>query len=299
MSLFDDKELIESITSTWEGERFENGRPKVSDELIERFRDLTIEEIYTGIWNQHSRGYEAQFQNGFLNSHPDKVLIGRAVTAVMAPSRLDLHASLTKIGDEDGREGFYNSWIIQIMQKYDVMVVDMFDKILEGTFVGGNLTTGIEERTEGTGGAVIWGGVRDLDQIRKKSIPTFYRGYDPTGIKNVVMVGLNVPCRIGEAICLPGDLVYANCDGVVFIPPQLAENVARTAEQTKVRDVFAFQRIDEKVYTVAQIDRSWTKAIWDDFLVWFDEECPKKYRQLTWEDIIEKELAKQTQDLNN
>ena len=51
------------------------------------------------------------------------------------------------------------------------------------------LATGIEERTGATGGSVIWGGIRDLDQVREKPTPTFYRGYDPTAIMQVVMTG--------------------------------------------------------------------------------------------------------------
>jgi regulator of RNase E activity RraA len=46
----------------------------------------------------------------------------------------------------------------------DVVVVDMFDKIYQGTFVGGNLTTAIAARTK-RGGSVIWGGVRDTEQM--------------------------------------------------------------------------------------------------------------------------------------
>jgi regulator of RNase E activity RraA len=290
--MFDNKDFIQEITSCWDGERFANGRPKVSDSLLERFRYLSIEEIYGGIWTLYPKGYGFQFQSGFQCTHSqDTLLIGRAVTAMMMPSRVDLDASMRKIGEREGRKGFYNSWVIQTMQENDVLVVDMFDKVHEGTFVGGNLTTGIEERTGGKGGSVIWGGVRDLSQIREKTVPTFYRGYDPTAIMQVVMTGINVPCRIGGAVCLPGDLVFANRDGVMFVPPHLAETVAVLAEQTQVRDIFGFQRIDEKLYTVAQIDSPWTQAIWDDFLAWFKTETPSRYRHLvSWDDAIRKDL---------
>ncbi len=290
--MFDNKHYIEDITACWEGERFGNGRPKVSDELLERFRALTIEEIYGGIWRLYPRGYGFQFQAGFECTHADTLLVGRALTAVMMPSRVDLDTSLKAMGKREGRQGFYNSWAIQIMEENDILVVDVFDKVHEGTFVGGNLTTGIEERTNCKGGSIVWGGVRDLDQIRGKTVPAFYRGYNPTAIMQVVMTGLNVPCRVGDAVCLPGDLVFANQDGVMFVPPHLAEIVASFAEQNQVRDVFGFQRIDEKIYTVAQIDSPWTQPIWDDFLVWFDQDSPGRYRHLTgWDEAIQKDLT--------
>ena len=35
------------------------------------------------------------------------------------------------------------------------------------------------------------------------------------------MVGINIPCRIGAATCLPGDVVLGTISGVIFIPPHL------------------------------------------------------------------------------
>lgn len=42
----------------------------------------------------------------------------------------------------------------------------MYDKIYKGTFLGGNLTTALQKRTK-NGGAVIWGGIRDVEQMKK------------------------------------------------------------------------------------------------------------------------------------
>ncbi len=50
-----------------------------------------------------------------------------------------------------------------------MVVVDLFDKVYEGTYVGGNLSTAIAARTK-RGGAVIWGGIRDNEQIVKSPI---------------------------------------------------------------------------------------------------------------------------------
>ncbi|GJM79102.1 hypothetical protein HMSSN139_15980 [Paenibacillus sp. HMSSN-139] len=102
------------------------------------------------------------------------------------------------------------------------------------------------------------------------------------------MVGMNVPTRIGKAICLPGDVVLGTPAGVIFIPPHLAELTAEQAEKSQVRDVFGFIRLKEGAYTTAQIDASWPTALWEDFIQWFQsDEAAAEYRHLTWEKELE------------
>jgi regulator of RNase E activity RraA len=178
--------------------------------------------------------------------------------------------------------------VIDNLVEDDVVVVDLYDKIFEGTYVGGNLSTAIRTRTK-TGGAVIWGGVRDLQQIAEMDhFQIFYRGTDPTGIGNCSMTGYNTPCRIGQAICMPGDVVLGTISGVIFIPAHLAEAVVVRAEKNHVRDIFGFDRLKSGTYTTAQIDRTWTVAMMEDFLDWFGKDPrAEEYRHLTWEEEME------------
>ena len=267
---FNCKEDIIQITPLWKGERMEDGRPKVSADVLRRLRKITLEEAWGPLW---TKGYKYQFEGEFRTTHPGTTLVGRAVTGVMVPMRPDLNDYLLKYGhEEEGRKGYFNQWIIDSLVEDDVVVVDMFDKIFQGTYVGGNLSTAIKTRTK-RGGAVIWGGIRDLEQIVKiEGINVYYRGIDPTGIGDVTMTGFNVPCRIGKATCLPGDVVLGTISGVIFIPSHLAEEVVVGAEKSHVRDIFGFQRLHEKVYTTAQIDTKWTYAMWQDFVNWAKED---------------------------
>ncbi|MBW7453521.1 RraA family protein [Paenibacillus sepulcri] len=283
---FDNPEDIIQLTPLWEGERFSNGRPKVSEDVLKRMRKITLEEAWGPLWN---RGYTFQFEGDFKIIHPDKIMVGRAVTAVMVPKRPDLHETLLNYGHEqEGRKGFFNQWVIDSLVEDDVVVVDMFDKVHLGTYVGGNLSTAISTRTK-RGGAVVWGGIRDNQQVVEiEDINIYYRGSDPTAITDVTMVGMNVPTRIGKAICLPGDIVLGTPSGVIFIPPHLAELTVVQAEKSQVRDIFGFIRLKEGVYSTAQIDTAWTLDMWQDFMNWFDNDpTAAEYRHLSWE----KELA--------
>ncbi|SFJ50545.1 Regulator of RNase E activity RraA [Paenibacillus sp. UNC496MF] len=279
---FDNPEDIVQLTPLWEGERFPNGRPKVPADVLRRMRKITLEEAWGPLWN---RGYAFQFEGDFKIVHPDQVMVGRAVTAVMVPQRPDLHETLLRYGHEqEGRKGFFNQWVIDSLVEDDVAVVDMFDKVHLGTYVGGNLSTAISTRTK-RGGAVIWGGIRDNQQVAQiDNINIYYRGSDPTAIAEVTMTGMNVPARIGKAICLPGDVVLGTPAGVIFIPPHLAELTVAQAEKSQVRDVFGFVRLREGVYSTAQIDAPWTTALMRDFVTWFENDpAAREYRHLTWE----------------
>lgn len=283
---FDNPEDIIQLTPLWQGERFPNGRPKVPDDVLRRMRKITLEEAWGPLWN---RGYSFQFEGDFKIIHPDKVMVGRSVTAVMVPKRPDLHETLLNYGhQQEERKGFFNQWVIDSLVEDDVAVVDMFDKVHLGTYVGGNLSTAISTRTK-RGGAVIWGGIRDNQQVVEiENINVFYRGSDPTAIADVTMVGMNVPTRIGRAICMPGDVVLGTPAGVIFIPPHLAELTVVQAEKSQVRDVFGFVRLRDSVYTTAQIDASWNVALWQDFLNWFEnDDAAADYRHLTWDSELE------------
>ena len=278
---FNCKEDIIQITPNWEGERLPDGRPMVSADVLERLRKITLEEAWGPLWGA---GYKYQYQGNFHTTHPGKTLVGRAVTATMVPMRPDLHEYLLKYGhEEEGRKGFFNQWVIDSLIEDDVVVVDMFDKIFQGTYVGGNLSTAIANRTK-RGGAVVWGGIRDMEQIVQiPNIQEFYRGVDPTGIADVTMTSFNGPTRIGNATCLPGDVVLGTISGVIFIPAHMAEKVAIGAEKSHIRDVFGFQRLEEKVYTTAQVDARWTLPMWEDFINWFKtEEAAKEFQHLDW-----------------
>lgn len=290
---FDNSDDIRQLTSQWDGERFPNGRPKVPDDIIKRMEKVTTEEAWAVLWRH---GYKYQFQGEWRVMHPDKILVGRAVTAVMVPMRPDLHEYLLEYGHkEEGRVGFFNSWVIETLQEDDVMVVDLFDKVYEGTFSGGNLSTAVATRTKR--GQVIWGGIRDVQQVKEiQNLQTFYRGNDPTPIRDVTLVGLNVPCRIGNAICMPGDVVLGTPAGVLFIPPHLAEECVVSSEKTRLREMFGLQRIREGVYTSAQMDTKWTPEIEADFHEWRKTNTPDELRHLTWDDEEKEQKEEEEQD---
>ena len=286
---FNNKEDIIRITAHWKGERLPDGRPYVPTKYLEALKKMTLEEAWKPIF---LKGYKFQFEGRLKVLHDDgRKLIGRAVTCTYVPSRPDLHDVMFRIGAEEGRKGNYNQWVIDNLVEGDVVVVDMYDKIYKGTFLGGNLTTAIKNRTK-TGGGVIWGGIRDVEQMKQIDVQVYYRGIDPSPIRDFVMTGYNTPTRIGNAICLPGDIVFGTGGGVLFIPSHLVAEVVEGAAKTHIKDIFGFEMISQNRFTTAQIDRNvWTEEMLD-LLMDFIRNDPRgeEYRNLDWS--LEYELAR-------
>lgn len=260
------EDLIE-LTRLNPFERFDDGRPRVPDDLLERMKLVTTEEAW-GVLRHH--GYHRQFEGNWMQTHPGKITVGRAVTAQFLPHRPDYHDVIQQTGLDEGRGavGGQNSWIIETLQPNDVMVVDIFGKVKDGTVVGDNLGTAVRTRTRA--GAVIDGGIRDYQGlVQLNDVNFFVRGVDPTAIADVTLVGINIPIRIGGATVLPGDVVLGTPTGVIFIPSHLAQEVVERSEDTRVRDEFGKLRLAEGTYTSGEIDvPTWREDIEADFQAW-------------------------------
>jgi regulator of RNase E activity RraA len=264
--IFNSPDRIAALTPNVDLERLPDGRPRVPDDILERMRHVTNDEAWGVVERGH--GYHFQFAGDWVNLHPDRVLVGRAVTVRMVPLRPDLHEVVERIGGEEGRSGGQNTWVIDALLPGDVLVVDLFGKIEDGTFIGDNLGTAIHARA-GTG-LVVDGGIRDLERVYQlPDFNVFCRGVHPSAILDVTLAEVNGPLRIGGATVLPGDVVLGTREGVTFIPPHLAAEVVNRSEDVRQRDVFGKSRIADGIYTSGQIDVSiWAEEIETDYQDW-------------------------------
>jgi len=274
------REMVIKYTPDWKGERFPDGRPKVPDDILKRMKSVTLEEAWAQL---RSAGFNHEYEDGWYSIHPDKVLVGRALTAQWVPGRPDIQKVIEQEGKQDGRLGAENAWPVDMLQPGDVYVCDHFGLKQDGPSIGDNVGNAIYARTHN--GIVYDGAVRDINGLNElEDFTSFVRFYDPshhfgslaTGARlNSTMVGINNPIRIGKATVMPGDVVLGRNGGVLFIPPQLAEKVVQYSEITHLRDVFGHQRLRETKYTAGQIDATWSTPIEADFTGWLRENREK------------------------
>jgi regulator of RNase E activity RraA len=264
------------FTREWKGERFDDGRPRVADSILERMGEVTAEEA----WSVLRRAkFNYQFEGNWkqIVTEPGKRLVGRAVTGVFMPVRPDVNAVINAHGREEGRStaGGQNSWVIDILKPGDVLVIDLFGKIKDGTFIGDNLATSIFSKSRT--GVVVDGAVRDLSGILEvKGFTGYVRDFHPSAIRDTMLVGINVPVRIGQVTVMPGDVVLGDPEGVMFIPPQLAEQVVERSELVRLRDDWGHRMLREGKYTPGQIDSRWTKEMEKEFRQWVEKQKRKK-----------------------
>jgi regulator of RNase E activity RraA len=261
------KEELIFLTSAWKGERFPDGRPKIPDELINRARNVGIEEAWQVLKND---GYVNQFEGNWKMVNDTTKIVGRVLTASFMPSRPDVEKNIKDRGKEQGRIGNTNAWPIDMLTKGDVYVADCFGKIDGGTMIGDNLGNSIFAKSGN--GVIFDAAARDLAGLSEiKGFNAYVRDFHPSFLENVVLMGLNTPIRIGRAIVLPGDLVITEKEGVLFIPAHMAEKVISTAEFIGLRDLWGHAMLKSGRYSPGQIDNEWTPAMKDEFMKWIGQ----------------------------
>jgi 4-hydroxy-4-methyl-2-oxoglutarate aldolase len=261
-------EYIKAITPEWKGERLPDGRPKVSDRILERLKNVSVEEAWGVLRN---KGFMNQFEGDWVIINPDSAMTGRVVTAQYMPLRPDYEKFVKEQGKKESRsqQGGTNSWPIDMLQNGDVYVADSYGKIADGTLIGDNLGNSIMARSQR--GVIFYGSVRDQEGLSEiKGFNGWIKGSDPSYISQMMLTSINAPIRVGRATVLPGDVVLAKKYGVIFIPAYLVEDLVITSEVTMLRDEFGHQRLREKKYLAGQIDSKWTEEIKNDFLNWLN-----------------------------
>jgi len=265
------KDQMTEYTKAWTGDRFPDGRPKVSDALIARAKGLSMEEVIVnwgspgatsgaagggrGFGGGGGVGGYGQYVGDLQTLHPDMHMAGRAFTMVFMPGRPDLDAVVNSQLQAKGVQApINNQYAFDMLQPGDVLVVDLYGKKEGGTIVGDNLFYYIMKATKG-GGLVVDGSFRDLDGIADMAMPCYYRSVHPSAMtpQTATLAGINVPVRIGNVTVMPGDLVVGDKEGVSFIPPQLAQSVLDAADTTHIHDEWTRKKFDEGKYKSTDI----------------------------------------------
>src|SRR6266480_201060 len=245
---FSKQELMD-YTAQEPFDRLPDGRPKVPNDMMDRARELSSEEIWAIL---QQRGFNNQYADGFEVLHPGKTLVGRAFTVQFMQLRSDVDEIARAKAKNSGLPRLTNQTAIDMLQAGDVLVVDLFGKKVNGTIVGDNLFYYVMKATGG-GGLVVDGSIRDLNGISEIDMPAYFRSADPTPIGNVMLTGINLPVRIGGVTVMPGDLVVGDREGVYFIPPKLVREVLDRADEIHIHDEWTKKKFDEGKYKSSDI----------------------------------------------
>lgn len=260
-----DRAYIISLTSRWKGERLPDGRPFVSDDLLERLKNVVLTHAWGGL---RSNKFNNQYQGGWMMVNPDKntIMTGRAVTAQYMPLRPDFGDLIREVGlaEGHGEKAQSNVWPIEMLRDGDVYVADGFAKKEQGTLIGDRLANSIFSKSKR--GVIFWGTVRNLQEIKKvEGFNGWILGDHPSSLTEVMLTSINAPIRVGDVTVLPGDIVYASPYGTLFLPAYLVGEIVINAEIGNLRHHYGIMRNKAGEWTTGQIDSSYTPEMTKEF----------------------------------
>lgn len=211
------------------------GRPAPA--LPPVLRDKLEQVPVAGLSQQlRKRGLNNVTIDGVRPLHPDRKLVGVARTLRFVPGREDLFAS---------HGGGYNAQkrAFDAVGEGEVIVIEARGEAGSGTL--GDILA-IRAHARGAAGVVTDGGVRDLDAVRAVGLPVYTVGGHPAvlGRKHVPW-DHDVTIACGGTTVQPGDVIVGDADGVIVIPPAIAEEVADSALAQEVEDAWIAARVAE------------------------------------------------------
>lgn len=224
-------------------------RPRVTDEQLERLRDLSIENVWGAI---QGKGYRQCFVTHLKQTQPGVKMVGRAMTIRYLPQRPDLDEGVRQLAKEGNWDPAFNVRGGEDANPGDVVVVELGGMVDRATFMG--TMTGLGMKLRGVKGIVVDGGIRDLNEfLTWKDFPIYYAGAHASAMADQIGVEWNVPIRIGNVTVMPGDVVIGDEEGLLFFPPQLADEAIKAAENQTYNEQFKEEMMKSGKYRTRDI----------------------------------------------
>ena len=221
----------------------------VTEAQLQRLRELPLEAVWGALQN---RKHVRSFEGGFQLTVPNPKLVGRAVTMRYLPVRPDVMDAVQTLAKEGDWDYQYNVRAGEDLKPGDVVVVELGGMVDRATFLGD--VTGLGMKSAGAQGVIVDGGIRDLSEFMvMKDLPIFYRGAHASAMADQVGVEWNGPIRLGGITVLPGDIIVADAEGVLAVPPQMVADVIKDAENTVYTENFKREMMRSRKYRARDI----------------------------------------------
>ena len=196
-------------------------------ELFAALETVNLESV----WNcLKALGVEETFMPGLQVLCPDKRMVGRATTMRCTPVRKDLQASL-KLSER----GLTSRVAAVHAKPGDVVVIDM-SGVSNSGMVGDLVVEGL--RAKGGVGLICYGGIRDMPAIQEMGLPVYCTAVHAAAATNVMCVEYNGPVHCAGVTVAPGDILLGDGEGVLVIPPSIAEEAVTNALDVDDRELY-------------------------------------------------------------
>ncbi len=130
---------------------------------------------------------------------------------------------------------------IDLLTKDDVLVVSVSGDTQRACFGG---MVGFATHAKGAAGAVIDGSITDYSELTELNMPIFSRGISPLTTRNLGIEGeVNVPIAVAGVAVMPGDLIFGDENGVMVVPNDQVEELAKIAASKEAAEPHTRERI--------------------------------------------------------
>jgi regulator of RNase E activity RraA len=203
-----------------------------SPTVVQRLGSISVGTL---IQNLQRLGFHHQFMAGVGPRNGHCHFAGRAMTLRCLPAREDVSRLVGRDVESLHRRAY------ETIDAGQALVIDARGEM--GGAVGGDiLASGLAAR--GGVALVTDGAIRDLPAMQAVDLPIFARGDHPRTFGEVhVAIDLNVPVQCAGVLVMPGDVVVGDEEGVVVIPPAVAEKLADAGEEQEQLDSFILTKV--------------------------------------------------------
>jgi 5-oxopent-3-ene-1,2,5-tricarboxylate decarboxylase / 2-hydroxyhepta-2,4-diene-1,7-dioate isomerase len=205
--------------------------PLLAKEIEDGLRSVAVATLSAQL---RKRGLPHMSIDGVRPTLPGAAMVGVAHTLRYLPLREDLFQRYGNGMNAQKRA-------VEELRPGQVLVMDARRDTSAGT-LGDILALRAQQR--GAAGVVTDGGLRDSAAVAELGLPVFHGGEHPSVLgRRHVPWDSGVPIACGGALVQPGDLIVGDADGVVVVPPELAEELIADCREQEAQERFITEQV--------------------------------------------------------
>lgn len=182
------------------------------------------------------RGLNNVSIDGLTSTRPDKRIVGLARTLRYVPNREDLFKT---------HGGGFNAQkkAIDSVNEGEILVMEARGE--KGTGTIGDILA-LRAQVRGAAAIITDGGVRDFSAVAAMDMPTYYANPHPAVLgRRHIPWDTDITIACGGTTVQPGDIIVADSDGILVIPPAMAEEVADDSVAQEREEVFIAEMVQQ------------------------------------------------------
>src|SRR5688572_8676926 len=224
------------------GSREAAGLPAVSSEagtsVLTPELKAKLESVCTATLSSQlrKRGLNNVSIDGLTSTRPEKRIVGLARTLRYVPNREDLFKT---------HGGGFNAQkrAIDSVKEGEILVMEARGE--KGTGTIGDILA-LRAQVRGAAAIITDGGVRDYTAVAGLEMPTYFANPHPAVLgRRHIPWDTDITIACGGATVQPGDIIVADSDGILVIPPAIAEELVEDCIQQEKEETFIFQMVQE------------------------------------------------------